>query len=1341
MNVLIVTDFFVRGGLETHILGYCQTLQDMGHKVSVVVGNEPRVGPLQKIVGDRILQVPISMTMSGLDIQNVTKAIAGFGRRYGCDVVHAHPFMSLIVGTIAAAKMRKPYVTTLHGPACLSNLWGSTYRLFLEGIAFADAFATFCVSKEIIRRVRLLQPNGRYHLLPNGIDVARFTGAFRNDKGPWALIARLDQDKVLGLKHFLSQFSMATECKIPVHIFGEGDARSELENWLSAHLDHAPIIMKGHSDDLDLELRAGYSGVAGMGRVVLEAGALGLPVVLCGYDGIKGLIEPFAMASLQERNLSGRGLTAIDTTELQSQLLGLSQNPQKYNLRAWIVQHANEASVWSDYVKLLSAIPDHVDYEWLSRVNVLLNNLKDSPFLDDDKAANLANVIKRLGRAQENQEGSALLVELEHAEQAIQLLSARLTDNGLAMRALMAQNAEKEQSVQSLSFKVGEKEQAIQILSLEAAQKDLVIQTLSSALADALALTVGYEQRLSQLELRFSEKEQTVQMLSAQVAAKEQTIQSTSLQLAVNEQALRALSSEVGEKEQAIQALSLEVVEKEQVLQTLSSDAAQKEETVKALLSQLAENELTAQSLSVQLKRKEQAVQMSFEALAAKETELAKITNTLGWGWLTRYGRIKYRYLLPVYRALGLPPFDKKTVNDTQRNQLPLDQWAEQGQATSLVPDTGGPAPAFTAQLVQQEQPYISNDSNTHDIVCFPIIDWDFRFQRPQQMMSRFAAAGHRVFYIAQGFYSQGPAYTVQEKRKNVYEISLRGPARHVYTDVLDDKARDELFASLDALRRDLLLGATVAFVQLPFWWPLAEKTRSQLAWPIVYDCMDHHASFSTNNQIMVSKELDLLTSSDLVVVSSAFLQAQARQHNSNVLLVRNACDYEHFAGAGKKKGEQPLIGYYGAIADWFDSDLVADLAERRSDWNFVLVGSTFSADISRLSKLPNVSLPGEKHYSEIPDWLSRFDVVVIPFKRTALTEATNPVKAYEILASGKPLISVPIPEMTALEPLIRLASSAEEFEHEIIAALSEDDSEIVENRRAFAREHTWEKRYDMLAPAVREVFPKTSIIIVTFNNLELNRLCIESLYARTEWPNFEVIVLDNASSDGTPEYLKDAEKIFPNLRVILNDTNLGFARANNIGLQQATGEYLVLLNNDTVVTRGWLSALNRHLRADPQIGLIGPVTNEIGNEAKVSVGYTRLDEMPLWAASYVRENDNRLFPIPMLAMFCVALRREVFEQVGLLDESFEIGMFEDDDYAHRIRENGYDIVCADDCFIHHFGRASFKLLSDQEYLQIFQRNRKIYEEKWGPWEPHKDREAWQRSSEILDDTISRQLR
>ena len=473
----------------------------------------------------------------------------------------------------------------------------------------------------------------------------------------------------------------------------------------------------------------------------------------------------------------------------------------------------------------------------------------------------------------------------------------------------------------------------------------------------------------------------------------------------------------------------------------------------------------------------------------------------------------------------------------------------------------------------------------------------------------------------------------------------------------------------------------------------------------------------------MLEEEADLIASSDCVLVSSRFLEVEVGSRAKKLLLLRNGCDYDHFAKVQIREcGQRPVIGYYGAIADWFDADLVADLAEGHPEWDFTLVGSTFSADLRRLGGLSNISLPGEQPYAELPRWLEQFDVLILPFKQTPLTQATNPVKAYEILAAGKPLVSVGINEMKELAPLVRLASNPSEFEREITAALAENATAALEQRRAFARENTWQRRFETLIPVLRDSFPPASIIVVTYNNLDLNRLCLQSIYANTEWPHFEVIVVDNGSSDGTPEFLTEASGKYPCLKVILNEGNLGFAAATNQGLSQAHGEYLVLLNNDTAVPRSWLSALIRHLSADQKIGLIGPVTNEVGNEAKVPVAYASLKDMPAWAATYMREHDNEVFEIPMLAMFCVAMRRRVFEQVGFLDERFGIGMFEDDDYTRRLRAAGYQIRCARDSFVHHVGSASFRKLETSDYFELFERNRRLFEEKWGEvWQPHED--------------------
>jgi GT2 family glycosyltransferase len=221
-----------------------------------------------------------------------------------------------------------------------------------------------------------------------------------------------------------------------------------------------------------------------------------------------------------------------------------------------------------------------------------------------------------------------------------------------------------------------------------------------------------------------------------------------------------------------------------------------------------------------------------------------------------------------------------------------------------------------------------------------------------------------------------------------------------------------------------------------------------------------------------------------------------------------------------------------------------------------------------------------------------------------------------------------------------------------------------------------------------------------------------------------EVIVVDNASSDETRLGLYGYACQRPELRVVYNGENRGFAAANNQGLNLASGELLVLLNNDTLVTPGWTRKLARWLE-DPAIGLVGPVTNWVGNEALVEADYEDLAGLNRFAAWRGRTHAGRGFDIGVLAMYCVAMRRDVFKRVGGLDERFEVGMFEDDDYARRVRAQGLRVVCAEDTFIHHFGNASFGTLDRAEYQALFGRNRARFEQKWGEtWSPHRLRGA-----------------
>lgn len=247
---------------------------------------------------------------------------------------------------------------------------------------------------------------------------------------------------------------------------------------------------------------------------------------------------------------------------------------------------------------------------------------------------------------------------------------------------------------------------------------------------------------------------------------------------------------------------------------------------------------------------------------------------------------------------------------------------------------------------------------------------------------------------------------------------------------------------------------------------------------------------------------------------------------------------------------------------------------------------------------------------------------------------------------------------------------------------------------------------------------PAASIVVVTYNNLLFTQMCLASVLGNTAG-DFEVIVVDNASTDGTAAYVEAVARMNPRVRLFRNAENCGFAAANNRGLAAANGRFLVLLNNDTIVPPNWLGQLIAHL-VDSSIGLVGPVTNRIGNEAEIKTSYRTYGQMLSFATG--RKGDAS--DIDTACMFCLAMRRDTYAAIGPLDVRFGIGMFEDDDYCIRAREAGYRVVCAEDCFVHHFGQASFGLLAAAgEYGDLFDRNRRLFEAKWRrPWRSHEIR-------------------
>ena len=243
------------------------------------------------------------------------------------------------------------------------------------------------------------------------------------------------------------------------------------------------------------------------------------------------------------------------------------------------------------------------------------------------------------------------------------------------------------------------------------------------------------------------------------------------------------------------------------------------------------------------------------------------------------------------------------------------------------------------------------------------------------------------------------------------------------------------------------------------------------------------------------------------------------------------------------------------------------------------------------------------------------------------------------------------------------------------------------------------------------------SIIILTHNQLEYTKQCIESIERYTPPEPYQLILVDNGSTDGTMEYLRSVvscHSSFDNYKLICNQENLGFAKGCNQGIEEASGGYILLLNNDTIVTEGWLKRMIECAESDSRIGIVGPMTNFIsGPQRDKKANYSSLEEVHGYATSFYQKNRGDWFDYPRITGFCMLIKREVLEKIGGFDERFGIGCYEDDDYCFRVYRAGYRAVICGDVFVHHFGSKTLEDIGVDNMVLLRNNNRSIFLDKW----------------------------
>lgn len=760
---------------------------------------------------------------------------------------------------------------------------------------------------------------------------------------------------------------------------------------------------------------------------------------------------------------------------------------------------------------------------------------------------------------------------------------------------------------------------------------------------------------------------------------------------------------------------------------TLATLRAEREEVVGQLQLDLASLRIEREETVRRLQSDLAALRGEIAMLRPQAATLDLVLHSASWR-VTRPLRFMRRLL-----RHGLGPDDRARLRSRLRNatrRVPIPSSLRHRLARGPVDQLSGAQPLDAlptdVDLASCTQMLAPQPEGLADVFVWSVIDWHFRTQRPQHLARAMSENGHRVFYLSNNLVdTPEPGYSLEaldaEGRLFQVHLNVAGVAS-IYSSMPTVAQAAQLRASLAELLGWTGTRKSLSLVQHPFWTLPAQCLPNA---HLVYDCMDHHAGFDNNSPSILAAEADLIEQADLVIATSDWLRDELAVRTEKVALIRNATDHAHFMIAPEKifadEQGRHVIGYYGAIAEWFDVDLIRRVAQDHPEALVLLVGSDTVDAAGRLAGLPNVRFTGEVPYRDLPYWLYGFDVCLLPFKVLPLTQATNPVKVYEYLSAARRVVAVDLPEMAQFKGLVEVAADYDTFSDAVTRALaSPQDQNERAARRAFAAQQTWAARADALDRSIAAIVePRVSVVVLTYNNIALTQACLRSLELHSDYPALEIIVVDNASVDGTREFLAQWRDAAPGRKLILNEENRGFAAGNNQGLEIATGDVLVMLNNDTYVTPGWVRTLLWQLRRDDAAGMVGPVTNNIGNEARIEIHYDDMEQMLRESSRYTLAHAGLAMDVKLVAFFCVMLRRSVYERVGGLDEAFGMGFFEDDDYCRRVVESGWKIICAEDVFVHHHLSASFGAMKSEQRKALFDRNRAIYEAKWGAWEPH----------------------
>lgn len=383
-------------------------------------------------------------------------------------------------------------------------------------------------------------------------------------------------------------------------------------------------------------------------------------------------------------------------------------------------------------------------------------------------------------------------------------------------------------------------------------------------------------------------------------------------------------------------------------------------------------------------------------------------------------------------------------------------------------------------------------DPGRPDLICLSHLRWDFVFQRPQHLMSRFAAE-RRVFFLEEPVACEGPdrleVETTPEGVIRVVPRLARGDGRRERKGGRDGGGDPEARQRrlLDGLLRERGLRDFVLWYYTPMALGYSRHLRPRA---VVYDAMDELSLFALAPPELAERERELLRRADVVFAGGPSLFEARRDRHPNVHCFPSSIDAAHFRRARRGLDDpedqtgvpRPRLGFFGVLDERLDRDLLAALADLRPDWHVVMVGPVVKIDPASLPRRANIHYLGLKPYAELPRYIAGWEAAVMPWILNDATRFISPTKTPEYLAAGRPVVSTPVPDVVRTYGpeagpaggLVRIADTPEAWVAELedlLATTPEERDAWLRRVDAFLARTSWERTWrgmrDLVSAAV----------------------------------------------------------------------------------------------------------------------------------------------------------------------------------------------------------------------------------------------------------------------------------